>query len=842
MWSQNLTKCHLNIDRESFSSESDHDLFTYPVKARLLNGEPEVAKRSYQVIDSDSVSDCFEVETASYNSCTALNTRLVDSSKKFRDSSTNFIKDRVFRLEDFTLDFKSKKELSLEVQHLVDMFPQFTKKYIRKILYEKGSIEKAVTFLLNLDPEAKEGSGIQSNEEKVVSFFQSSSEALLRRLPSCSEKRARLIISLRPFKNYDDLISKLEETKGVSEGLVKSYNELLASLSAVDLVIRRCIKTSEKMKNELKQLTCEFPTRFQQYKGRTGNVLKPYQVSGVNWMYLLYRSKAGGILADEMGLGKTVQALSFLSTVTREQGAPVLHLVVVPPSTADNWMREAHKWCTGICVLPLFGEYLYFFIKKIILYGIGSLKERQETEKKVESSKESVLVITTYNACLSKHNYPFLKKKKFLCVIFDEGHLLKNMSTMRFRRLFKMESACRILLTGTPLQNNLLELVSLLYFVVPDLFGDESEKITSLFSGIPFFKRTPLVLIFSFRQGSAAYSSGKNTEEGLEEELDLVQRARTIMRPFVLRRRKEDVLNDLPEKTETVILCDMSASQEQLYYSLIEYARRDERGNVNNILMQLRKAANHPLLHRHNYSSDKLRHMAIALQKHNEYKESDAALVTEDMEVMTDFELHSLCSNWSALDAFKLDAHVLFDSGKFSYLEETLPVFKQQNDRVIIFSQFTMMLDILEYYLKEREMKFLRLDGNTAVEERQKLLDSFFEDLDIFVLLASTKAGGVGLNITAANVVILHDLDFNPHNDAQACSRVHRVGQDKPVKIIKLISKNTVESIIHERAATKLALESKMKQCYSNENELKEFVRLACVQTPSRARGARRFA
>jgi SWI/SNF-related matrix-associated actin-dependent regulator 1 of chromatin subfamily A len=438
------------------------------------------------------------------------------------------------------------------------MFPQFTKKYIRKILYEKGSIEKAVTFLLNLDPEAKEDalgsneiavhssswirwSGIQSNEEKVVSFFQSSSEALLRRLPSCSEKRARLIISLRPFKNYDDLISKLEETKGVSEGLVKSYNELLASLSAVDLVIRRCIKTSEKMKNELKQLTCEFPTRFQQYKGRTGNVLKPYQVSGVNWMYLLYRSKAGGILADEMGLGKTVQALSFLSTVTREQGAPVLHLVVVPPSTADNWMREAHKWCTGICVLPLF----------------GSLKERQETEKKVESSKESVLVITTYNACLSKHNYPFLKKKKFLCVIFDEGHLLKNMSTMRFRRLFKMESACRILLTGTPLQNNLLELVSLLYFVVPDLFGDESEKITSLFSG------------------SAAYSSGKNTEEGLEEELDLVQRARTIMRPFVLRRRKEDVLNDLPEKTETVILCDMSASQEQLYYSLIEYARRD---------------------------------------------------------------------------------------------------------------------------------------------------------------------------------------------------------------------------------------------------------------------------
>ncbi|XP_063902192.1 LOW QUALITY PROTEIN: SWI/SNF-related matrix-associated actin-dependent regulator of chromatin subfamily A containing DEAD/H box 1-like, partial [Zophobas morio] len=716
---------------------------------------------------------------------------------------------------------------------------------LRKILYEKGSIEKAVTFLLNLDPEAKEDalgsneiavhssswirwSGIQSNEEKVVSFFQSSSEALLRRLPSCSEKRARLIISLRPFKNYDDLISKLEETKGVSEGLVKSYNELLASLSAVDLVIRRCIKTSEKMKNELKQLTCEFPTRFQQYKGRTGNVLKPYQVSGVNWMYLLYRSKAGGILADEMGLGKTVQALSFLSTVTREQGAPVLHLVVVPPSTADNWMREAHKWCTGICVLPLF----------------GSLKERQETEKKVESSKESVLVINVgcltllhfrpsllhffffyrYNACLSKHNYPFLKKKKFLCVIFDEGHLLKNMSTMRFRRLFKMESACRILLTGTPLQNNLLELVSLLYFVVPDLFGDESEKITSLFSG------------------SAAYSSGKNTEEGLEEELDLVQRARTIMRPFVLRRRKEDVLNDLPEKTETVILCDMSASQEQLYYSLIEYARRDERGNVNNILMQLRKAANHPLLHRHNYSSDKLRHMAIALQKHNEYKESDAALVTEDMEVMTDFELHSLCSNWSALDAFKLDAHVLFDSGKFSYLEETLPVFKQQNDRVIIFSQFTMMLDILEYYLKEREMKFLRLDGNTAVEERQKLLDSFFEDLDIFVLLASTKAGGVGLNITAANVVILHDLDFNPHNDAQACSRVHRVGQDKPVKIIKLISKNTVESIIHERAATKLALESKMKQCYSNENELKEFVRLACVQTPSRARGARRFA
>ncbi|RMX46069.1 hypothetical protein pdam_00001996 [Pocillopora damicornis] len=514
--------------------------------------------------------------------------------------------------------------------------------------------------------------------------------------------------------------------------------------------------------------------------------LKPYQLTSLNWLVLMHEQGVNGILADEMGLGKTVQAIAFLAYLC-ESGEKGPHLIIVPASTLDNWGREAKKWC------PSLEFFLYY----------GSQAERLQLQCEVDLAEPKPDVfITTYTVATgTKDDRSFLRKLNCNYVVLDEGHMLKNMQSQRYQGLMKMKARRRLLLTGTPLQNNLLELMSLLSFVMPSMFGESVQGIKMLFS-----------------------NSKMNDKPGSNYEKATVAQAKRIMKPFVLRRLKKDVLQQLPAKHDLVVKVDLTEEQRQLYNDNFvncsrQFRESDGGSQYSNILMLLRKAANHPLLLRNHFNDSILLKMAKKYCKDPVHRDSEPDLVFEDMTVMSDFELHCLCRGEQSLADHCLNKEILMKSGKFEYLDTLLPGLKEKNCRVLLFSQFTMVMDIIEVYLSDRRHRYLRLDGQTAVVDRQNLIDKFNDDPDIFVFLLSTKAGGLGINLTAANVVILHDVDFNPYNDKQAEDRCHRVGQTRSVTVYRLIGKDTVEEAILHCAQTKLRLEQDMALADSDDTK-----------------------
>lgn len=351
---------------------------------------------------------------------------------------------------------------------------------------------------------------------------------------------------------------------------------------------------------------------------------------GLNWLCLLHKENINGILADEMGLGKTCQTIAFLSHLL-ETNAKLMHLIVVPPSTLDNWIREISTWS------PSF----YFTVYQ------GSLDERRQLRYNILNNKfEKPLnaIVSTYGVLYSTNeDKAFFKKLKFEYCVFDEAHMLKNMNSQRYQSLIKIRSRRKLLLTGTPLQNNLVELMSLLYFVMPDIFHHKTQYLNKIFASKPS-------------------STDKDTFYS-----EKITQAKGIMKPFILRRVKTEVLKQLPAKTEEIIYCDMTQRQHKEYNNLISYyknrkdqllketANQKEEANKAaanakakymddvldivdadakikkniakekkikenedssaNIIMELRKAANHPLLRRSLYDEEKLKKMAKLVLK-----------------------------------------------------------------------------------------------------------------------------------------------------------------------------------------------------------------------------------
>nr|KAF6502733.1 SWI/SNF-related, matrix-associated actin-dependent regulator of chromatin, subfamily a [Molossus molossus] len=478
-----------------------------------------------------------------------------------------------------------------------------------------------------------------------------------------------------------------------------------------------------------------------------------------------------------MGLGKTIQAIAFLAYLFQE-GNKGPHLIVVPASTIDNWLREVNLWCPTLKVLCYY----------------GSQEERKQIRYNIHSKYEEYnVIVTTYNCAISSSDDRGLfRRLKLNYAIFDEGHMLKNMGSIRYQHLMTINANNRLLLTGTPVQNNLLELMSLLNFVMPHMFSSSTSEIRRMFS-----------------------SKTKSADEQSIYEKERIAHAKQIIKPFILRRVKDEVLKQLPPKKDQIELCAMSEKQEQLYLGLFNRMKKsinnlEKNTEMCNVMMQLRKMANHPLLHRQYYTAEKLKEMSQLMLKEPTHCEANPDLIFEDMEVMTDFELHVLCKQYRHINNFQLDMDLILDSGKFRVLGRLLSELKEKGDRVVLFSQFTMMLDILEVLLKHHQHRYLRLDGKTQISERIHLIDEFNTDMDIFVFLLSTKAGGLGINLTSANVVILHDIDCNPYNDKQAEDRCHRVGQTKEVLVIKLISQGTIEESMLKINQQKLKLEQDM--------------------------------
>uniref|UniRef100_A0A7N9APQ4 DNA helicase n=1 Tax=Mastacembelus armatus TaxID=205130 RepID=A0A7N9APQ4_9TELE len=620
-------------------------------------------------------------------------------------------------------------------------------------------------------------SGMTDPKKEIIKFFQNASIDELSLIPGCSVKKAQKIVELRPFDSWETHFTKFflfHKENGLSEDLMLGCRVVLKERKVVLGLMSKCETISSKMVKQVTEVMEKGTGAMKQPNILNSQFrLKPYQLIGLKWLLLLHEHKLSGILADEMGLGKTIQAIAFLAQLYKN-GIEGPHLITVPSSTLDNWVRELKLWCPSL---------------KVLVY-YGSIEDRRYLKHDILNKHvEFNVIVTTYNLAIGNDSDRSLfRKLRLKYAVFDEGHMLKNMNSLRYRHLMAINAEHRLLLTGTPLQNNLLELMSLLNFIMPSMFSSSTTQLSKMFSM-------------------------KSHEEQSRFERERISQAKLIMKPFILRRVKSEVLKQLPVKKEKVEFCAMSEKQQVLYQTLFEKLKistSGEKRELCNVMMQLRKMANHPLLHRQYYTPEKLKAMSKLMLKEPTHFDANAELIQEDMEVMSDFELHRLCQQYSSISSFQLENNLLFDSGKFHHLTELLASLKNKGDRVVLFSQFTMMLDIVEVLLKHLKHRYVRLDGSTPIADRIVLIDEFNTDQDIFVFLLSTRAGGLGINLTSANVVILHDIDCNPYNDKQAEDRCHRVGQTRAVQVIKLISKDSIEDCILQLSQKKLKLEQDM--------------------------------
>ncbi|XP_013098392.1 SWI/SNF-related matrix-associated actin-dependent regulator of chromatin subfamily A containing DEAD/H box 1 homolog [Stomoxys calcitrans] len=644
------------------------------------------------------------------------------------------------------------------------------------------------------DSDTEGSKEMTGQRKKVFEFMNTASLIELQTVKSLSEKKASIIVDMRPFKDWTDLRQKLVSNKALSAELLNNAQELINKQNNVATILAKCNKLVQRLEAAIEAGAgiVEQPKILNdKFK------LADYQLIGLNWLTVMNKQQMNGILADEMGLGKTIQVIAFLAYLKENKLSKAAHLIVVPSSTLDNWAAEIARWCPSLIVEKYH----------------GSQEERRRM--RIRFAKEGFtgfdVLLTTYHIVASTpEERKMFRVSKLHYVIFDEAHMLKNMTTQRYANLININAEMRILLTGTPLQNNLLELMSLLCFVMPSFFGKNVEDIKSLFA-----KKNKV------ENGNEEMSQFQETQ---------VERAKRIMKPFVLRRLKKDVLNHLPKKHTYINKICMTETQKRYYNDLVEYYSNNrgeictgDRAGVS-IMMEMRKLANHPLLGRYYFSDDKLREFSKRLATVATYKKTNPQYIFEEMAVMSDFQVWQLCNKHELFDVTIPD-RLICESGKFKYLDTLLPKLKQEGHRVLIFSQFTMMLDIVERYLDIRKHGYFRLDGSTAVEERQDMINDFNTDSDIFIFLLSTKAGGVGINLTAADTCVIHDIDFNPYNDKQAEDRCHRMGQTRQVSIYRLISEGTIEEGMLMVAEEKLKLE----QDITASNEKGEVQETKCV-------------
>ncbi|CAF0825687.1 unnamed protein product [Brachionus calyciflorus] len=476
------------------------------------------------------------------------------------------------------------------------------------------------------------------------------------------------------------------------------------------------------------------------YLDKTGGRLHPYQLEGLNWLRFSWSQGTDVILADEMGLGKTVQSATFIYSLFKENHTKGPFLVAVPLSTLINWEREFEQWAPDMYVVTYLGtkearavirENEFSFDENACRSGLKSSKVRQGVKVKFHVLLTSYEMICMDQATLGSIDWQVL--------VIDEAHRLKSNNSKFFRIMFDYSIKYKVLLTGTPLQNNLEELFHLLNFLRPQDFNDMN----------------------GFLQEFSDLSKD-----------DQVVKLHDLLGPHLLRRLKADVLKSMPSKSELIVRIDMSPIQKK-YYKLIltknyEALQSKQGGNQSllNVVMQLKKCCNHPYL----------------LQA-----AQDEAPLTAN---------------------FMYEGSALTKScGKLELLYKMLTKLKAQGHRVLIFSQMTKMLDILEDFLEYLGYKYERLDGTITGSDRQEAIDRFnAPGAQQFCFLLSTRAGGLGINLATADTVIIYDSDWNPHNDIQAFSRAHRIGQQNKVMIYRFVTRSSVEERIAQVAKKKMML------------------------------------
>uniref|UniRef100_A0A8C1YX93 Chromodomain helicase DNA binding protein 4a n=1 Tax=Cyprinus carpio TaxID=7962 RepID=A0A8C1YX93_CYPCA len=477
------------------------------------------------------------------------------------------------------------------------------------------------------------------------------------------------------------------------------------------------------------------------YLDATGGTLHPYQMEGLNWLRFSWAQGTDTILADEMGLGKTVQTAVFLYSLYKEGHSKGPFLVSAPLSTIINWEREFEMWAPGMYVVTYVGdkdsravirENEFSFENNAIRGGKKPSRMKKEASVKFHVLLTSYELITIDTAVLGSIDWA--------CLVVDEAHRLKNNQSKFFRVLNNYPLQHKLLLTGTPLQNNLEELFHLLNFLTPERFS--------------------------------------NLEGFLEEFADIakedqIKKLHDMLGPHMLRRLKADVFKHMPSKTELILRVELSPMQKKYYKFILtrNFEALNTRSGGNqvsllNVVMDLKKCCNHPYL------------FPVAAM--------EAAKMPNGM-----YEGSTLTKA----------------SGKLLLLHKMLRKLKEGGHRVLIFSQMTKMLDLLEDFLENEGYKYERIDGSITGGMRQEAIDRFnAPGAPQFVFLLSTRAGGLGINLATADTVVIYDSDWNPHNDIQAFSRAHRIGQNKKVMIYRFVTKASVEERITQVAKKKMML------------------------------------
>lgn len=631
-----------------------------------------------------------------------------------------------------------------------------------RLRLKKKKIETIV-----LDSEAEAESAGSSSEE----FSESDEEV--------EDDQVLVDKILRKTENISQRI--LKQTRGFSASKNSSSAKGEMSDSDDDMIVRGRQKSNKYLikRDEVDEL---FPK---------GYSLKNYQLVGLNWMWLLHREKISGILADEMGLGKTVQAIALLVLLSSVESRSLTSLIVVPGSTLGNWKREFSIWA------PHF---------KVAVYH-GTEKERFDIQSECGSTNRFDVMLTTYHI-FERESYisdrKYLYRFNFDYLICDEGHSIRDINSSRYKNLSRISTKQKLMLTGTPLNGHLHELYAMLCFTFPTIFNHENKILSSIFDN----------------------SKKAETEAESSAKVKQFERVRKILEPFILRREKSTVLKELVGKETSLEMIEMTSDQKKMYDGIVTAwkdfkALPKKKGVVRlntdthmGIFMKLRKASNHPLLIMNHYK-EKLPFIAKALHGIGAFGDvCTYDMVLSEISSYSDFQIHNYCLDFgqraAGLSELALQEDDLFSSAKMRYLKDTLPKLKRDGHRVLLFSQFTTILDIFESFLPTLGFQYLRLDGSTLTSSRQELIDKFNKDTNISCFLLSTRAGGLGINLTAADVVILHDLDWNPVIDRQAEDRCHRIGQTKTVKVIKLVTTKTVDENIYKIAEEKLSVNAEI--------------------------------
>ncbi|KAI0203944.1 SNF2 family N-terminal domain-containing protein [Astrocystis sublimbata] len=632
-------------------------------------------------------------------------------------------------------------------------------------------------------------------------------DQVLDYLNSCfSAADSKTIVSCRPFASvFDAEVVSKKDAKGKAKAkrvqigsmFVVKLTEWFEAFHAASKVIKHCEDRGKTLRTVMESWSLDkngkskkgssLPVPEKPRLMAENITLKSYQLLGLNWMNLLHSKGFSGILADDMGLGKTCQVISMIAhlvgTYDEESGndRPWPCLVVVPPSVCENWMAEFERFAPELSVCPYLG------------------KDRRNMDP--EEAGNNHVILTSYSQVeRAKEDLRWLQELKPYAAIFDEGHKLKNRKNLVYKQMMRVKTQWRLILSGTPVQNNLKELLTVLHFVEPDLFGDGIfEQLDSIFEA-----KVPNKEIHNF----AALAKER------------VSNARAIMAPFILQRRKEEVL-DLAKKTEHNVVVDMHPKQKSIYNEIKGryLVPKKERGastiKDSHSWMQLRKAAIHHQLFRVHFTDEAVKKIVdILWDKCSEeelYVQSKAdrhkVLLLENYLEKSDFQLHLECKHFERyIGQFDISPGSWEEGPKVQKLLELVRGYMKNGDRVLVFSRFDLVIDILRETLAYADIPYCELTGSTDISDRFPEIERFNENPDIPVFLLTTGAGGTGLNLTAANKIIIFDQSDNPQDDVQASNRAHRIGQTRDVEVIRLITKDSVESLIFNSCVKKLML------------------------------------